>query len=151
MLVDMGQEEPERVARIGTLASRHNGVLLEGSWLKRFVASDSPWLVFEVRTERIVIQRDPRPAARFRRGANAVVPMQAMSLVALASREPLIWKWSQIRSNTSTSRKVAKLETASVEPVVFRFGSSNGHYDTFIHLRELAPSSSVSIGTASSG
>jgi hypothetical protein len=136
---------------MGSLASRHNGVLLEGNWLSRFMASDSPWLVFEVRTKGIVIQRDPRPAARFRRGANAISPRQAVSLVALASREPLIWNWSQMRSITSTSRKVAKLEMTSGEVAEFRFGSTTGCADTFVHLRELAPSSSVSIGTASSG
>jgi hypothetical protein len=149
----MGQEEPRQVAALGALISRHNGVLLEGNWLNRFTASNAPWLVFEVREKGVVIQRDPRKAARLRRGANAAAttmrwgtPGQIGSLLELANSDPLTWGWSQIRSITSTSRKVAVLESASGQSAEFRFGSLGGHQDTFTQLKRTAPAPPVEIG-----
>jgi hypothetical protein len=145
MEADLGHDEA-----LGSVLCRHEGVMLTGGLLDRFVASDSPWMVFEVHARGIRIQTDPRMAARIRRIINALLgvfyPGGFDRLSGLSRLQPVVWLWPQLKSVHSSAAKVLAIESSSGIVTEFRFGTSRGLKDTLVKLANSdASPSSVSI------
>jgi hypothetical protein len=125
---------------LGPLLCRHEGVVLTGGALDRFMASDTPWMVLDVHSGGIRIQSDPRMASRIRRIANAVLgpfgPGGFVRLSQLSQFQPVTWAWGQLASVRSNAAKVVIIQSHGGGHIEFRFGSSRGMKDTFAKLAE---------------